>query len=535
LQALTANLMPLEVPLSPVVTSARPALVAAAILLLLGTLSAAAATPHDAAPRILMQRESGPPQHFLGEAQSGPPPTGPALPTIQDGIGPGSAMHQGPTPGTTAYICTAAFLLRDPATATYYLSTAGHCLVRDESDPTPYTGAANPDKVNQEIDICVAGCIDNALGLGTYVRLTAKDGYQPVAYGESGGPGQDFGIIEIPADKHDLLRPWMPQFGGPTGAAATRSGDALVHYGHGSYCCPSAGGVGGSVATRTPADQGRVATSLGANSLFGGGKGSFSAVGSSTGGDSGSGVAIGNPSATRGMQGGAAVGVLTHGVAVEGIPYFEGTTLEYGLGMVRAATGLELQLVLQDDPLNAVGDPTAHLAHIAIEDPVPGATVSPGGDGTTAIQGSAGKGNQTPPPDALVQVAIDDASFGTANRVPVAGNASWSAQWDLHGVPLGLHTIYARLVLPDGRALAAVNQTVTVAERGATPSPTPGSSPPPPGATGTQRPGASGGSAAPGATGSKATGSSTSHKTPLPALVPLLAVAGAALALRRKR
>ncbi|HUR64305.1 MAG TPA: hypothetical protein VM241_07480, partial [Candidatus Thermoplasmatota archaeon] len=111
----------------------------------------------------------------------------------------------------------------------------------------------------------------------------------------------------------------------------------------------------------------------------------------------------------------------------------------------------------------------------------------------------------------------------------------WSAQWDLHGVPLGLHTIYARLVLPDGRALAAVNQTVTVAERGATPSPAPGShSPPSPGATGTQRPGASGSSATPGATG-KATGASTSHKTPLPALVPLLAVAGTALALRRKR
>jgi hypothetical protein len=503
----------------------RALLVAATALLLLGNLGAASAAPTVVAPHILMQPAPHGPLHFLGDAQAGPPPSGLALPTIQDGIGPGSGLHQLATPGAPGgFLCTGAFLLRDPATATYYLSTAGHCLVRDETDKTPYTGRTNPDKVDQEIDVCVASCIDNALSQGTYLRLVATATYQPVAYGESGGPGQDFGLVEIPADQHGLLRPWMPQFGGPTGYDPSQSGDTLVHYGHGTYCCPSP--VGGA-ASRTPADQGRVATSLGATSLFGAAGGSFSAVGSSTGGDSGSGVAIGLPSAARGMQGGAAVGVLTHGVAVEGIPYFEGTTLAHGLDMVRAATGLDLQLVLQDDKLDAVADPALAAAgpHIAIQDPVAGATVRPGADGTTAIQGSAGTGNQTPPADALVQVAIDDAQFGLASRVPVAGNATWEAQWDLHGVALGRHTVYARLVGADGASLAATNHTVTVAARGS------GASTGPTSHTGATP--VPGGGTAPGSPASRSTGTKAKG-TPLPALLPLAGLA-LAVALRRKR
>jgi hypothetical protein len=524
LQALTANLILFQVPLLPAVPSRSLLLAAAALLALLP--SAAAALPAGAPePHILMAPAPHAPLHFLGEADaSAGPPTGPALPTIQDGIGPGSGLHQLATPNASGgFLCTGAFLLRDPATATYYLSTAGHCVVRDATDKTPYTGRANPDKVDQEVDICVQGCIDNALSQGTYVRLAAVPGYQPVAYGESGGPGQDFGLIEIPASQHALLRPWMPQFGGPTGYDPSQSGDLLVHYGHGTYCCPAP--VGG-VASRTPADQGRIATSLGATSLFGAAGGSFSAIGSSTGGDSGSGVAIGLPTAGRGIAGGAAVGVLTHGVSIEGIPYFEGTTLAHGLDMVRAATGLDLRLVLQDDPLTAVADPAlAAGPRIAIRDPVPGATVMPGSDGTTTIQGSAGQGNRTPPPGALVQVAVDDAAFGTASRVPVLGNATWEAQWDLHGVPLGRHLLYARLVGPDGGTLAAVNQTVTVAARGS-------------GSTSSSAPTSPGGTPTPGSTGTS--GATPAHRgtpsrgTPLPPLAPVAAL-GLALALRRKR
>lgn len=503
---------------------ARAPVAAAAFLLLLGSLSAAA-TP-GAAPRTLMDPVAQRPTQFLEPGAPTPPPDGPALPTIQDGIGPGSGLQQRAEAGGEAgFLCTGAFLLRDPATATYYLSTAGHCLVRDELDPTPYTGAANPDKVDQEIDICVSGCLDNALGVGTYVQLVAGPGYAPVAYAESGGPGQDFGLIQIPPDRHSLLRPWMPQFGGPTGAAETRSGDTLVHYGHGTYCCPAP--VGGA-ASRTPADQGRVATSLGPTSLFGAPEGTtFSAVGSSSGGDSGAGVAIGLPDPARGVQGGPAVGVLTHGIEVNGIPYFEGTTLAHGLAMVRAATGLRLELVLEDDALSTVPRPPP-AGRIAILDPADGATVRPGGDGTVPIRGTAGIENGTLPAGALVQVAIDDAAFAPASRLPVTGNATWSAQWDLHGVAPGRHTLHARLVDADGVALATLNRTVTVAAAI--------TSPPGGGGPSGSPPGTPGSTATGGATGGPAgKGTSPSQKSPVPILAAAAGLLAAATLLRRRR
>jgi hypothetical protein len=498
--------------------------VAALALLLLGTSSgadvagAANGLPADSALHVLMEPETHRPTRFLDDASASSDASLP--PTIQDGIGPGSGLHQRATPDASGgFLCTAAFLLRDPATATYYLSTAGHCLVRDEADPAPYTGAADPDKVDHEVDICVAECIDNALGQGTYVKLVAGDGYAPVTYAESGGPGQDFGIVEIPAEHHGLLRPAMPQFGGPTGYDPSAFGDTLVHYGHGTYCCPSP--VGG-VASRTPADQGRTAVSLGPSSIFGAPAGtSFSAMGSSTGGDSGSGVAIGTPDAANALRGGAAVGVLTHGTVVEGLPYFEGTTLAHGLDMVRAATGLQLQLVLDGDPLTAIPVPPTP-GRIAIHSPLAGATVRPGGDGTVAIEGSAGLGNQTPPADALVQVAIDDAAFGLDSRIAVAGNATWSAQWDLHGVPLGAHRIYARLVAADGTELAAVNQTVTVAAR------VPGSAPTGSGGA----PGQGGASSGPG--GVSGSNSSTRKSPGLDMALPIAGLLALAALLRRR-
>jgi len=509
------------------VESDLPLVIAAAILLAFGSLGAAASAVPSASSneagilvpagmQLLMDPSQARPLQVadLSASDSGPPPSGPPIPTIQDGIGPGSALQQHATAGASAgFICTAAFLLRDPATATYYLSTAGHCVVRDETDPKPYTGAANPDKVNQEIDICVAQCLDNALGLGTYVSLVAKGSYRPVTYGESGGIGQDFGIIQLPPGAHDQLRPWMPQFGGPTGIDDSVSGDTLVHYGHGSYCCPETG----AVASRTPADQGRVAVSLGGGSIFGGGSGTFSAIGSSTGGDSGSGVAIGVTDATRGLRGGSAVGVLTHGVAVEGVPYFAGTTLSHGLDMVRAATGLHLELVLENDPLNAPAQGVPQ-ARVLIDTPAAGATVHPDADGTTTVQGIAQLGNGTLPDGSSVQLAIDDASFSPESRVPVLGNATWQASWDLHGVPLGTHILYARLLGPDG-PMAATNHTVTVAARG-----TGGSS----GGSGAPQGGSSG-------TGTKtvSTGGTATHRTGTkgsPGLEGTLAIASVAIA-----
>jgi hypothetical protein len=427
-------------------------------------------------------------------------------PTIQDGIGPGSALQMSSDPNSF-YLCSAAFLLRDPATATYYLSTAGHCLVDNPDDPHPYTGADH-DKVRLDVKICKAGCLDNALSLGTYLDLHDDGDYHPVAYAESGGVGQDFGIIQLPPEAHADLRPAIPQWGGPKGIDPSQSGDLLVLYGHGTYCCPV---VGGAV-SRTPADQGRTGVSLGTDGT------SFSAVGWTSGGDSGSGVAIGIPDATGVAHGAQAVGVLTHGIA-EATGEFAGTLLPHGLDMVAKATGLHLQLVEEGDPLSAAPDPNATVqssASIAIVRPAAGATVIPS-SGTVAVAGTAAVGKGAPGNGTRIEVSMDDPSYGLDSRLPVSGNGSWSATWYVGHAAAGNHTLHARLVGPDG-TLAETARTIRLAKAG------------------TFAP-------APGATGSKAHGTtsashpgSTSIKVPaLPAASLVAALAVAAAAIRRRR
>jgi len=403
------------------------------------------------AAAALSQAPSGAPALLQPPVTSGPASSGGAglPPTIQDGIGPGSALQVRKGAGDGSFfLCSAAFLLRDPATATYYLSTAGHCLVRDENDPQPYTGAANPDKVMSDVQVCVAGCVDNALSLGTYVDLQANATYHPVAFAQSGGVGQDFGLIQLPATPaiHKLLRPSIPQWGGPVGTDDSKGGDLLVLYGHGTYCCPV---VGGAV-SRTPADQGRAGVSLGADGD------SFTALGWTTGGDSGSGVAIGVPDASGVAHGAQAVGVLTHGVEYVG-GEFAGTLLTHGIAMATARTGTAYALVEAGDPLTAAPDPNATAsgtgASIAILRPAAGAVVLPDHgavriDGDSALRGGAPGQNGT-----RVELAVDDAGFGPASRVAVVlqpGNGSWSADWSAVRAPAGNHTLHARLVGPGG-------------------------------------------------------------------------------------
>jgi hypothetical protein len=370
-------------------------------------------------------------------------------PTIQDGIGPGSALHQ--TGADGSFLCTAAFLLRDPRTAVYYLSTAGHCLVEDAEDPAPYTGSTDPDKVVRAVEVCVAGCIDNALSLGTYVALERNETYHPIAFAQSGGQGADFGLIELPPDVHDLLRPGMPQWGGPTDVADTVSGDTLVHFGHGTYCCPVTGGF----ASRTPVDQGRAAVSLGGDGEL------FQGLGWITGGDSGSGIALAVADGAGALRGTSALGVITHGLEGAGT-IFSGTVLQHGLDLAFDATGLRLDLVAEGDPLTAVADPDAAGPgpSILIASPAAGATVRPV-SGTVPIEGRADFGGA----DATVEVSIDDPTFGFDSRLPVTGNSTWEAQWYPGKAVAGQHTLYARLVGADG-VLAHDNQTIRLAAAG---------------------------------------------------------------------
>jgi hypothetical protein len=458
----------------------------------------------SASPHLLQAPVSQRPVDVVGPgALSASPP-----PTIQDGIGPGSALQQHAKAGSQAgFLCTAAFLLRDPVTATYYLSTAGHCLVVDETDTHAYTGAANPDKVDHEILICIAGCIDNALGLGTYVSLVDDGAYHPVTFAQSGGIGQDFGIVEIPPSEAKHLRPELPQWGGPHGTDSANAGDLLVHYGHGTYCCPVVGGV----ASRTPADQGRTAVALSS------GGDSFEALGWVTGGDSGSGIALAAPDPTGVLHGTAALGVITHGLEGEG-SLFDGTMLPHALDMVRESTGLSLQLVEEGDPLTAVPDPNATAqgaAHIGIAHPIAGSTVQASG-GTVTIDGTAAMANGT-----RIEVSVDDATYGFANRLPVTGNGTWQATWYVGRAAAGNHTLHARLVGPQG-TLAETTRTIRLARSGA-------------GAT-TATPGPGHASASGSATAQDGGGATSIHVPSSPATVALATVAlAAAFARRRSR
>lgn len=427
-------------------------LLAVALLLVAGPGASATVLPAASElPQAVMLR--APFDHASGSRWAedvGPPPT------IQDGIGPGSALLVGV--GGVQFICSASFLLRDVITATYYLSTAGHCLVRDADDPKSVTGSTDPAAVNNHIEICVAGCLNNALGLGTYVVLKPAGGYHPVAFAKSAGIGDDFGLIEIPAEHHDLLRPEMPQWGGPTGFDAGSTGDLIVHYGHGSYCCP---GVG-AVSTRTPVDQGRIAISDGNDGE------AFNGIGHVTGGDSGSGAAIGVIDATGVARGEGALGVITHAIVYAGAPLFSGTLMPHGMELAAQTTGFNLELVLAGDPLNAA---PATTADVEILTPADGSRF--GADDIVDIEGQADLAGLE---DARVEVSVNDPTFGADNQLDVDGGDAWRATWDVGRYSWGTHTLYARLVR-GSTVLAATNVTVTVdAHDDPAPAPPPSSS-----------------------------------------------------------
>lgn len=434
-----------------------------ALALLVASLTAGAAAPVSEAPSVGAE---APWSRLMGPAQEGGLVLTPAQaaglpPTIQDGIGPGSALQMGVN--GIQNVCTAAFLVRDPATARYYLATAGHCLVRDADDPTVVTGATHPDMTKDRVDICVDGCMNNGLGLGTYVSLRAGDGYHPVAYAVSGGVGKDFGLIELPAELHGHLRPAMPQWGGPTGvASSTQLGSLVAHYGHGTLLVP---GVAAFV-TRTPADQGRLAV-LSSNA-----GNSFEAVGHVTGGDSGSGINVAQAGADL-AHGTEALGVITHSIVYVGAPILSGTRMHRGLELAAERLGVAFELVPEGDPLTTIAEPAAAPAFdVNVSDPRPGAKIDLGSKRVT-VRGTA-EARPHLPAGAAVQLAVDDPSFSDASRVPVAGNTTWSAVWELAKVPAGQHVLRARLVDADGAVLDQENVTVTLTKSSASASSTNG-------------------------------------------------------------
>ncbi|HUR69076.1 MAG TPA: hypothetical protein VM370_07500 [Candidatus Thermoplasmatota archaeon] len=232
------------------------------------------------------------------------------------GIGPGTHLlidMDGQTFG-----CTAGWVFRDATS--YYLSTAGHCLIPEGTSATHGAGhdAATDSVVRACIDACTFGGQSGFLLTGTTVALG------PVAYARqsAGGVdiGNDFGLVRIPASLVPQLRFSLPGWGIATSARDMRAGETTCYYGAGAA-------VGETFATMA---RSGVAIGTGAD-------GSWRMAAPSAVGDSGAAVAICTPGADI-----AAAGVLTHLAAGT----IAGTTLGKGAALATEA-GLHVAPVLQ--------------------------------------------------------------------------------------------------------------------------------------------------------------------------------------------
>jgi hypothetical protein len=184
------------------------------------------------------------------------------------GIRPGSLM-------ISPFICTMNYIFQSGGTLA--IGTAGHCL--EGNEPVVLLTAAPTG------------------GNPVLVELG------PVRLKRDGGIGHDYGLVEIPASRHDWVFPTIAAIGGPCGVFAGGDPQPVAHYGHGLVV-----GTGG-----TPrAGMGLELTGPEFRGLdLEWDSDSFAWAGLLNSGDSGSPVRIGQL---------PAVGNLTHGIGVEGLP-----------------------------------------------------------------------------------------------------------------------------------------------------------------------------------------------------------------------
>ena len=252
------------------------------------------------------------------------------VPAYSTGIGPGSLLVM--SMGGGLYICTANFVWTDGTK--YYLGAAGHCFV-----PPGKTSTHDPGKDYEASSTAVAVCIDLCLTGGTASAFFRGNvvGLGQVAYARAsqGGDaiGNDFGIVEIPSHRENLIRTTLPVWGGPTpGTTAVSAGVFLCHYGRGT-------GVGEVFPTMA-----RMGVGISQSASAGEWWGSLAAEP----GDSGSAVVTCGPDAD-GWHGKHAVGILTHGTGVPivgiggGITY--GTLVAKAISMTSSQAGISLSLV----------------------------------------------------------------------------------------------------------------------------------------------------------------------------------------------
>lgn len=244
------------------------------------------------------------------------------------GIGPGMRLFmQRDSEPRILYVCTANFVFTDSAKT--YLGAAGHCFLPENRTATHGPGA-DYDASEVHVSVCTSGCEFGGqsgfilpghmepLGRVAYARQSAADG----------AIGNDFGLVEVPAAALAFLRPAEPVWGGPTSTAAPKAGDVACHYGNGVY-------FGETLATK--ARVGELAT-YGAKS--------WQANVAINGGDSGSAMLTCVADAS-GLHGVKAVGIVTHGQVIGGLPdgVGYGTTLPRAVQMAQEA-GLHVQVVL---------------------------------------------------------------------------------------------------------------------------------------------------------------------------------------------
>jgi hypothetical protein len=171
------------------------------------------------------------------------------LPEAARNIGPGSAIII-TIPDEGRFGCTANFVWQQGTKL--YLGAAGHCFLPADKKATHGAGA-DYDASGVGVQVCVENCEGSlqtarlvgklvTLGKVAYARQTNPAGDEDV--------GNDFGVVEIPAEAAHLVRAAMPVWGGPRGVAELESGTFGCHYGHGlvvgeTFLTKARVGVGG--------------------------------------------------------------------------------------------------------------------------------------------------------------------------------------------------------------------------------------------------------------------------------------------------
>lgn len=188
------------------------------------------------------------------------------------GIRPGSWM-------ISPYLCTMNFIFQKGGTLA--IGTAGHCV--DGNEPV------------------VLLTLAPSSGVPVLVELGR------VLLRRNAGVGKDYALVEIPPEHHSWVFPTLAVVGGPCGVYAEDTAQSVFHYGHGHGLGVGTGGTPRAGMGFELEDDPRIVKGVDwdwdADSIVW--------AGLINGGDSGSGVRIGQL---------PAVSNLTHGIALFGLP-----------------------------------------------------------------------------------------------------------------------------------------------------------------------------------------------------------------------